>query len=70
MKILPMPYSRAFYHFLPHDSKYSPQYSVLSHPQSLFISWWKTSQASDTYKTADKSTFLYILMFNVLDSRE
>jgi hypothetical protein len=37
MKLFIMQYSSASPHFLPLTSKYSPQHSVLKHPQSMFF---------------------------------
>jgi hypothetical protein len=37
MKLLIMQFSPTSCHFIPLRSKYSPQHSVLKHPQSMFL---------------------------------
>jgi hypothetical protein len=54
--LLPLSYLR---------SKYSPQYSVIKHSQSMFFPYDERDQVSDPYKTTDKIIILYILIFKI-----
>jgi hypothetical protein len=54
-------------YFLTLWSKYSPQYSVLKHPQSMCFH--KCDQISHPYNTEGKIIVLYILIFVCFDSK-
>jgi hypothetical protein len=59
MKLLIMHFSPAFYYLIPLRSKYSPQHSILRHPQSMVFPSYERASFTPIQNTGKIKVFVY-----------